>query len=144
MSEETPKIDWEYNTYGALEREVMFLGVPILPAGIVIVFFLLLALLGMSLTQSMKSLLLFTPAIAILVFMRQVTEKDTQALRIVGFELLCLFYRRNSKMFGGTHTLSALKYGVKNEDYKRLLEQDNQQSVGGVGFSTENIKTHYT
>ncbi|MBR5940169.1 MAG: VirB3 family type IV secretion system protein [Neisseriaceae bacterium] len=144
MSDEPSKLDIEYSTYGALEREAMFLGVPLIPAAVVIISFLLLILIGMSITQSTKTLLLLVPCFVILIYMKQVSVKDSQALRIIGFELLCFFYRRNAKMFGGTHTILSTRYGRRQDDYKRFLEQNNELATCDSRLSTENLTTHHT
>ena len=144
MSDEPSKLDIEYNTYGALEREPMFLGVPLMPEAMVIIGFLLLILIGMSITKSTKTLLLLVPCMVILMYMKQVSAKDDQAFRITGIELLCFFYRRNAKIFGGTHTIISTRYGRRQDDYKRLFEQNTQLTTTNSRLSTENLTTHHT
>lgn len=144
MSDKVSKLDIEYPTYGALEREAMFLGVPLMPAAMVIIAFLLLILIGMSITKSSKTLLLLVPAFVILMYMKQVSAKDDQALRIIGIELLCFFYRRNAKIFGGTHTIVSTRYGRRQDDYKRFIEQNTQLTTINSRLSAENLTTHYT
>lgn len=144
MSDELSRLDTEYKTFGALERQVMFLGVPLVPAAIVVIVSLLIALIGMSILKTPKTLLILVPALVVLMFMKQISAKDDQALRIVGIEILCFLQRKNAKFFGGTNTVLATKYGRNLNDYQRFLEQNTQNATSHFQLSTENLPTRNT
>lgn len=148
MSDEPSILEVEYPTYGALERPAMFLGVPLIPAAGVVVSSLLIALIGMSITQDISPLLVLAPAFAVLVYMKQESKKDVQALRVIGFELLCFFNRRNARFFNKTHTVVPIKYGRPQNDYKRYfekyIEQNHQSPTSNFRFYAQNLPTHHT
>lgn len=148
MSDELSKLDIEYNTYGALERPAMFLGVPLLPAAGVVVFSLLIVLLGMSITQNIAPLLILVPTAVVLLYMKQVSAKDVQALRVIGFEILCFINRKNAKLWNGTHTVFPIRYGRYSNDYKRFIEKysepNYQQTTSDFRLYAESLTTHNT
>ena len=43
------------------------------------------------------------------------------------------------KMFNGTNTILATKFGRQQSDYQRFFEQRSKSATGTVGFSTENL-----
>lgn len=129
-----------FPTYGALSRSAMVWGIPLMP---------LAALMGGTLVLTMlcftflggKALLIILIPIPILFVFKTVSRTDDRALNILGYELLCFFYRRNARLFNNTTTVLGIKYGKKINDYQRFFEQRSEKTGRGIGFSAKNIPT---
>ncbi|MBK1781609.1 VirB3 family type IV secretion system protein [Advenella sp. WQ 585] len=129
-----------FPTYGALSRSAIVMGIPLVPMA---------ALIGCTMVVTMffltfiggKALLLTVIPIPILFVFKTVSKNDDRALNILGYELLCFFYRRNARLFNKTTTILGTKYGQKLNDYQRFFEQRSEAAGRSVRFSTENIPT---
>lgn len=97
-----------YPNYGGLARPAMMMGVPVAAFATVFIGSTLLTLLGFLLFGGMGLLFLLLPVPVLLLF-RTLCANDDQALSVIGFELMCFFRRRNSKLFNKTFTIAADK-----------------------------------
>ena len=79
----------------------------------------------------------------VLAFLYTISKHDDQALRVYFYETKYFLRRRNAKMFNGTNTILATKFGRQQSDYQRFFEQRSKSATGTVGFSTENLPTRY-
>jgi len=131
-----------FPTYGALSRSAMIMGIPLMP---------LAALMGGTLVLTMfcfmflggKALLIMLIPVPILFVFKTVSRTDDQALNIIGYELICFFYRRNTRFFNKTTTILGTKYGKKVNDYQRFFEQRSEKASWPIRFSTENLPTRH-
>ncbi|WP_234041281.1 VirB3 family type IV secretion system protein [Advenella mandrilli] len=129
-----------FPTYGALSRSAMIMGIPLMP---------LAALMGGTLVLTMfcfmflggKALLIMLIPIPILFVFKTVSRTDDQALNIIGYELICFFYRRHARLFNNTTTIMGTKYGRRLNDYCRFFEKNSEENRGTIRFSTENLPT---
>ena len=135
-------IHTEQATFNGLSRQAMLWGIP-LPAVVACIFVgMMTAMLSMPFLQGKALFFLLLP-FPILAFLRTICVNDDQALRIYFYETKYFLRRRNAKMFNGTNTILATKFGRQQSDYQRFFEQRSKSATGTVGFSTENLPTRY-
>ncbi|EKS9798984.1 VirB3 family type IV secretion system protein [Burkholderia cepacia] len=111
-----------YPSYAALNRTAMIWGIPLIPGLVVFCASLMVGLIAL-LTLGPGGALLVIPGAAVLMFFKKVSETDDQALRILGFELRCVFARANANLFGRTYTLAPMRYGRTYKNVRRMLER---------------------
>lgn len=135
-------IHTEQATFNGLSRQAMLWGIP-LPAVVACIFVgMMTAMFSMPFLQGKALFFLLLP-FPILAFFRTICVNDDQALRIYFYETKYFLRRRNAKMFNGTNTILATKFGRQQSDYQRFFEQRSKSATGTVGFSTENLPTRY-
>ncbi|WP_130305324.1 VirB3 family type IV secretion system protein [Advenella incenata] len=140
-SNETKILDEKFPTFNALGRSALVLGIPLMP---------LVLLVGLSLVVTMallifihgKALLFLLIPLPVIVFMKTVSRNDDQALKVIGYELMSWFYRRNAAFFNGTTTILATQFGRNLHDYQRFFEQGAQKTSLGFDLPAEGIPTY--
>ena len=103
-------IDTEYSSYEGLSRVAMLAGVPIIPGFIILVVFMATAMFLMP-VYDLKAFGIFLLALPCIYFLRILTKRDDQALRILGLEIYWWFVRRKSNLFGDTLTITVIEIG---------------------------------
>lgn len=93
-----------YPSYGALARPAMMMGVPVAAFATVFILSTVLTLFGFLLIGGKGLLFLLLPVPFLLLF-RALCATDDQALSVIGFELMCFFKKRHTKLFNGTFTI---------------------------------------
>ena len=143
MDEYEQDIDTEYPTFNALNRKAMLFGVPLME--LVTCSFVLVLLTAITL-PFLHGRALFILALGIPLFfgLKTICANDDQALKIYALEALWLLRRRNTKIWGGTNTISAMQYGRKLDDYQRFLEEAGEKPTVPRRFSTQDVPTRYT
>ena len=135
-------IHTEHHTFNALSRQAMVLGIP-LPAVAACGFAgMMAALVLMPFLQGRALFFLLLP-LPFLAFLHTICANDDQALKIYLYELKYFLRRRNAKLFNGTNTILATKFGRQHSDYQRLFAQRAEKPARAVGFSAENLPTRY-
>lgn len=127
------EMEVEYATYGGLGRKAYVFGMPMIPAILIVGFFLVAALFSMPFLE-LKGLLIVILALPCLWFLRTATAKDDQALRIIALELLWWFRRRNMELTGNNFLISATKYGKSRNDYIRFVREDSEKAARAAGL----------
>lgn len=121
-------IETEYLTYNGMNRAALILGMPMLPLFFILIFFFALVMFSMSVLGN-KAWAILLLALPCLWFLREVTAKDDQALRILGLELYWWFQRRNMKQHGNTFAIYATQYGRERNDYIRFITADEDKAA---------------
>ena len=83
-----------------------------------------------------KALWVMALTIPILGLLKTISATDDGAVKILAYEVYCLFKRKNAKIFGGTTTVLATKYGRQKNDYQRFIEQNAKPTNRPRRFST--------
>ncbi len=113
-----------YPSYNALGRVAMLRGVPLV-AVIVIAFISLVIAMAGAAFYGPGGMLFGAVGLPIYLYCKNLCENDDQALRITVLELWCWLQRlfSNAKNFGGTYTLSPMKYGRSHHVYQRYFKE---------------------
>ena len=135
-------IHTEQPTFNGMNRQAMVLGIPLPALAVCGLSGVMLMLVTLPFLEGRALFFLLLP-LPVLFFFRTVCANDDQALRIYMYELKYFLRRRNAKMFNGTNTILATKFGRQQSDYQRFFEQRAQSATGTVGFSAENLPTRY-
>ena len=135
-------IDTEQPTFNGLSRQAMVLGMPVLAIAACGFVSMMLMTVSLPFLQGKALFFLLLP-IPILAFIRTICVNDDQALRVYFYETKYFLRRRNTKLFNGTNTILATKFGRQQSDYQRFFEQRSKSATGTVGFSTENLPTRF-
>ena len=109
----------EHPSYNALERTAMFMGVPLLPAVLLLVVALFIFLVGGN-TFGMAGFLFGFIVFPVFLFLRQISQTDDKALYILYLEIIFKFKRVAFKEFGNTLTFIPERY----LDYEAVILQD--------------------
>lgn len=114
----------KFSSYNGLDRVALIAGIPLIPFVLlgtfsVFVSFVAQYFLGII---GFAFLLLFLP---VFLFLRQITETDDKALRIISIEFHYIFKRRLYKEFGNTLTFLSGKY-LRNE---KRIKQNFENSI---------------
>ena len=142
MMHKTEDINTEQMTFNGLSRQAMVIGVP-LPALAVCGFIgVMAAMIAMPFLQGSALFFLLLPA-PMIAFLHHICANDDQALRIIVAEVQWFVRRRNAKLFNGTNTILATKYGRQQSDYQRFFEQHTEGAAGTVGLHAQNLPTHH-
>ena len=138
----TEDIHTEQYTFNALGRSAMVLGVPLLAIAATGFAVVMATMILMPFLKG-KALLMLFMALPVFLFLRTISANDDQALQIVMLEVKWFFRRKNSKLFNGTNTILATKFGRQLSDYQRFFEQGSRKTTGSIRFSTENLPTRH-
>ncbi len=139
---EKENIHTEQHTFNGLNRRAMMFGIP-LEAVAISVFIGMAITLPMLFFLGWRALLFLLLPVPFLAFLRTICANDDQALNIYRLETKYFLRRRNAKLFNGTNTILATKFGRQQSDYQRFFEQRSKSATGTVGFSTENLPTRH-
>ncbi|MFD1246050.1 VirB3 family type IV secretion system protein [Paralysiella testudinis] len=138
----TEDIHTEQMTFNGLARQAMVIGVP-LPALAICGFTGVMAsMVAMPFLEGSALFFLLLPA-PMIAFLRHICANDDQALRIIVSEMQWFVRRRNAKLFNGTNTILATKYGRQQSDYQRFFEQGAEGAAGTVGLSAQSLPTRH-
>lgn len=99
----------EYPSYNALDRTAMFMGVPLLPAVLLLMVALLIFLVGgntFGVTGFMFGFIVFP----VFLFLRQISQTDDKALYILYLEIVFRLKRVAFAEFGNTLTFVPERY----------------------------------
>lgn len=129
-------IDTEYGTYEGLSRVAMVWGVPLIPGFIIVMVFMSATMFLLPL-YGLKAVGIFLLAIPCLVFLRFITKKDDQAIRILCLEIYWWFVRRKSNLFGDTLTITATKFGRERDDYIRFVKEGAEEAAAAARIFAE-------
>ena len=129
-------IDTEYSSYEGLSRVAMLAGVPIIPGFIILVVFMATAMFLMP-VYGLKAFGIFLLALPCIYFLRILTKRDDQALRILGLEIYWWFVRRKSNLFGDTLTITATKFGRDRDDYIRFIKEETEEAAAAAKLFCE-------
>ncbi|WP_066570580.1 VirB3 family type IV secretion system protein [Snodgrassella sp. CFCC 13594] len=140
MANRTEDINTEQPTFGGLARQAMVLGVP-LPALAICGFVGLMAVLGTMPFLQGKALFFLLLPVPVVAFLRTICANDDQALKIIMAETQWFLRRRNAKLFNGTTTILATKYGRQLSDYQRFFDEGTKGSAGQFRLSAESLPT---
>ena len=127
-------IDTEYSSYEGLSRVAMLAGVPIIPGFIILVVFMATAMFLMP-VYGLKAFGIFLLALPCIFFLRMLTKRDDQALRIL--EIYWWFVRRKSNLFGDTLTITATKFGRDRDDYIRFIKEETEEAAAAAKLFSE-------
>ncbi|MGB4882424.1 MAG: VirB3 family type IV secretion system protein [Neisseria sp.] len=139
---EKEDINTEQPTYNALGRSAMFFGVPILALAVCGFVGVLGTLLAMPFLEGRALFILLLP-IPFILFLRTISATDDSAFRIVSLELKWFLRKANGKLFNGTNTVLATKYGRQRSDYQRFFEQGPEGAASSIRLSAENLPTRH-
>jgi len=117
-----------FSSYAGLGRVAMVYGIPLMPALIVCSLAVMAGMIGGFLFGP-GGFCLAVPAIPVLLFFRKLCATDDQALRVLGFELMCFLGRSNARLFGGTYTLAPVKYGLRLDVYRRAFQRTPERAL---------------
>lgn len=99
----------EYPSYNALDRTAMFMGVPLLPAVILLMVALLIFLVGGN-TFGITGFLFGFIVFPVFLFVRQISQTDDKALYILYLEMIFRLKRVAFSEFGNTLTMTPERY----------------------------------
>lgn len=113
-----------YPSFNALGRVAMLGGVPLLAVIFIGLFSLIAGVIG-AVFFGLGGMLFGAIGLPVYLYCKKVCETDDQALRIMVLELWCWLQRRfsNARLFGGTYTLSPMKYGRNHHVYQRYFKK---------------------
>lgn len=109
----------EYPSYNALDRTAMFMGVPLLPAVLLLVVALLIFLVGGN-TFGVAGFMFGFVVFPVFLFLRQISETDDRALYILYLEIVFRLKRVAFSEFGNTLTMTPERY----LDYEAVILQN--------------------
>lgn len=132
-----------FPTYGALARSAMIFGVPIVPLFFMVLIFAFLLLMTLPIL-GIKAFLFPTLAIPIIAFMKQISKNDDKALEMIGHEIYCLTFRRNTKIFNNATTILGTTYKEDKDAYHRFFKTIPTKAGFTSRFSPQNIPTRHT
>ena len=136
----TEDIHTEQYTFNALGRSAMVLGVPLLAIAATGFAVVMATMILMPFLKG-KALLMLFMALPVFLFLRPISANDDQALQIVMLEVKWFFRRKNSKLFNGTNTILATKFGRQLSDYQRFVDTSPEATARASRFSTETLPT---
>lgn len=104
----------EYPSYNALDRTAMFMGVPLLPAVMLLMVALLIFLVGGN-TFGVAGFMFGFIVFPVFLFLRQISQTDDKALHMLYLEMEFKLRRVAFKEFGNTLTFVPERY-LRDED----------------------------
>lgn len=99
----------EYPSYNALDRTAMFMGVPLLPAVLLLMVALLIFLVGGN-TFGVAGFMFGFIVFPVFLFLRQISQTDDKALYILYLEIVFRLKRVAFDEFGNTLTFVPERY----------------------------------
>lgn len=109
----------EHPSYNALDRTAMFMGVPLLPAVLLLMVAIVIFLVGGNLL-GMAGFLFGFVVFPVFLFLRQISQTDDKALYILYLEMIFKLKRVSFKEFGNTLTMTPERY----LDHEAIILQD--------------------
>lgn len=122
-----------YSSYNAASRTAMFMGVPLMVVVLMMVLALVCAFIAQALLGLIGLLVVF-PFFPIFLFIRQLTQTDDKAMRILMLEgLFFMKYRvlksQSYQVFGKTITFTPSSYTRHVETYQPFFENQGQRKA---------------
>lgn len=112
----------QFPSYNGLDRVIMFMGVPLIPAILIFLLLLLVSLVAQKIL-GLIGLAFMMLGLPIFLFLKQICETDDRALNMLALEMLFRFKRRYYQEFGNTLTYLPMKY-LRNAKYiQQVLKQ---------------------
>jgi virB3-like protein len=99
----------EYPSYNALDRTAMFMGVPLLPAVMLLMVALLIFLVGGN-TFGVAGFMFGFVVFPVFLFLRQISQTDDRALYVLYLEMIFKLKRVAFREFGNTLTMTPERY----------------------------------
>lgn len=113
-----------YPSYNGLDRVVMIFGVPLIPATLMFVVLLFVALLAQKLL-GLIGVAFLALGLPIFLFMKQISETDDRAMEMLMLEMVFRFKRKYYQEFGNTLTYLPNKYLRNGKYIQQVLKQAN-------------------
>ncbi len=142
QTDEKKVLEEKFPTFNALGRSALVAGIPLIPLVMLSASTLVITMLLLTFLQGKALFFLIIP-LPVIFFMKTVSRNDDQALQVIGYELLCWFFRRNATMFNGTTTFLATQFGRNIHDYQRFFEQRTQKTSVGNDLLAEGLPTYH-
>jgi type IV secretion system protein VirB3 len=108
-----------YPSFNALSRVAMVKGIPLVALIMVSLACMVIALIA-AMFIGVGGIFFAVVGVPVLLFIKQISANDDQALRIFWLELKYRIKRRNAKLFGNTFTLSPIRFGRKKYVYSHF------------------------
>lgn len=116
----------EYPSYNGLSRVAMIRGIPLMAVVVIALASLVIGFAGTTFL-GIGGILFGAVGLPFLLYIKQISETDDQALRIAWLEFRCWLTRKFSPRFGGTYTLSPMQYGRRSHVYKRYFKESTRK-----------------
>lgn len=113
-----------YPSYNGLDRVVMIFGVPLIPATLMFVVLLFVALLAQKLL-GLIGVAFLALGLPIFLFLKQISETDDRAMEMLMLEMVFRFKRKYYQEFGNTLTYLPNKYLRNGKYIQQVLKQTN-------------------
>lgn len=112
----------QFPSYNGLDRVIMFMGVPLIPAVLIFLLLLLVSLIAQKML-GLIGLAFMMLGLPIFLFLKQICETDDRALNMLTLEMLFRFKRRYYQEFGNTLTYLPTKYLRNGKYIQQVLKQ---------------------
>jgi len=109
----------EYPSFNALSRVAMWWGIPLVAVIMAGLACLVIGVVGAAIV-GVGGIFFAVVGLPVLLFIRQISANDDQAVRIFLLEIRCRLKRRNAKRFGNTFTLSPIRFGRRKNVYSHF------------------------
>ena len=113
-----------YPSYNGLDRVVMIFGVPLIPATLMFVVLLFVALFAQKLL-GLIGVAFLALGLPIFLFLKQISETDDRAMEMLMLEMVFRFKRKYYQEFGNTLTYLPNKYLRNGKYIQQVLKQTN-------------------
>ena len=113
-----------YPSYNGLDRVVMIFGVPLIPATLMFVVLLFVALFAQKLL-GLIGVAFLALGLPIFLFLKQISETDDRAMEMLMLEMMFRFKRKYYQEFGNTLTYLPNKYLRNGKYIQQVLKQAN-------------------
>jgi type IV secretion system protein VirB3 len=127
MSNPVESVEILYPSYNGISREVLFMGVPLM-AMVLLSTVILFVVFGCAVAWGMIGILAVVPFIPVIIFIRQITQTDNNAVGVLALEIWFLIKYRwlrpaNFKAFSNTVTFTTTGYTSHVNDIKSTFEK---------------------
>lgn len=112
----------QFPSYNGLDRVIMFMGVPLIPAILIFLLLLLVSLVAQKIL-GIIGLAFMMLGLPIFLFLKQICETDDRALNMLALEMLFRFKRRYYQEFGNTLTYLQTNYLRNGKYIQQVLKQ---------------------